>query len=281
MVVVLAGGTGGAKLARGMLDVVGDELVVVANTGDDVEIYGAYVSPDPDLVRLLAGRPHRRARLGPSRRHLQRDGRSCASSASTSGSTSATATSRSACAARSASPRARRSTEAIARAHARRSGWARASCRWPTSRCARASSPAARWVPFQEFMIRERGAGPGRRRRAPGRRGGARRREASSTRSPARARDHHRAVEPGHLDRADPRGARHQRGAARDRGAVVAVSPIVGGEVLKGPTEAVHGVGRPARRARRGRRAPTTACSTAWSADEPVERPARRSRPTR
>ncbi|HWK17082.1 MAG TPA: 2-phospho-L-lactate transferase [Solirubrobacteraceae bacterium] len=49
-VVVLAGGTGGAKLARGMLDVVGEDLVVVANTGDDVEIYGAYVSPDPDLV---------------------------------------------------------------------------------------------------------------------------------------------------------------------------------------------------------------------------------------
>jgi LPPG:FO 2-phospho-L-lactate transferase len=49
-VVVLAGGTGGAKLARGMLDVVGDELVVVANTGDDVEAYGAHVSPDPDLV---------------------------------------------------------------------------------------------------------------------------------------------------------------------------------------------------------------------------------------
>ncbi len=48
-VVVLAGGTGGAKLARGMLDVAGDELVVVANTGDDIEIYGAYVSPDPDL----------------------------------------------------------------------------------------------------------------------------------------------------------------------------------------------------------------------------------------
>jgi len=50
-VVVLAGGTGGAKLARGMLDVVGsDSLVIVANTGDDIEIYGAYVSPDPDLV---------------------------------------------------------------------------------------------------------------------------------------------------------------------------------------------------------------------------------------
>jgi LPPG:FO 2-phospho-L-lactate transferase len=51
VVVVLAGGTGGAKLARGMLDVVGaGELVVVANTGDDVEIHGVHVSPDPDLV---------------------------------------------------------------------------------------------------------------------------------------------------------------------------------------------------------------------------------------
>jgi LPPG:FO 2-phospho-L-lactate transferase len=49
-VVILTGGTGGAKLARGMLDVVGDDLVVIANTGDDIEIYGAYVSPDPDLV---------------------------------------------------------------------------------------------------------------------------------------------------------------------------------------------------------------------------------------
>jgi LPPG:FO 2-phospho-L-lactate transferase len=48
-VVVLAGGTGGAKLARGMLDAAGDDLVVIANTGDDLEIYGAYVAPDPDL----------------------------------------------------------------------------------------------------------------------------------------------------------------------------------------------------------------------------------------
>jgi LPPG:FO 2-phospho-L-lactate transferase len=50
VVVLLAGGTGGAKLARGMLDAVGEELTVIANTGDDVEIYGAHVSPDPDLV---------------------------------------------------------------------------------------------------------------------------------------------------------------------------------------------------------------------------------------
>jgi LPPG:FO 2-phospho-L-lactate transferase len=49
VVVLLAGGTGGAKLARGLLDEA-DELVVIANTADDVEIYGAHVSPDPDLV---------------------------------------------------------------------------------------------------------------------------------------------------------------------------------------------------------------------------------------
>ncbi|HEY7891889.1 MAG TPA: 2-phospho-L-lactate transferase CofD family protein [Solirubrobacteraceae bacterium] len=50
-IVLLAGGTGGAKLARGMLDVVGpDELVVIANTADDIDIYGVRVSPDPDLV---------------------------------------------------------------------------------------------------------------------------------------------------------------------------------------------------------------------------------------
>jgi LPPG:FO 2-phospho-L-lactate transferase len=51
VVAVLAGGTGGAKLARGLLDVVGaEELRVIANTGDDIEVYGVHVSPDPDLV---------------------------------------------------------------------------------------------------------------------------------------------------------------------------------------------------------------------------------------
>jgi len=50
-VVVLAGGTGGAKLVRGMADVVEPErLAAIANPGDDIEIYGAHVSPDPDLV---------------------------------------------------------------------------------------------------------------------------------------------------------------------------------------------------------------------------------------
>jgi len=49
-VVLLAGGTGGAKLARGLLDELGADLIVIANIGDDIEIHGAHVSPDPDLV---------------------------------------------------------------------------------------------------------------------------------------------------------------------------------------------------------------------------------------
>ena len=50
-VVVLSGGSGGAKLARGIADAAGPErLAAIVNTGDDIEIYGAHVSPDPDLV---------------------------------------------------------------------------------------------------------------------------------------------------------------------------------------------------------------------------------------
>jgi LPPG:FO 2-phospho-L-lactate transferase len=55
-IVVLAGGTGGAKLARGVADAAGPErLAVIANTGDDIEIYGVHVSPDPDLVSFWLG----------------------------------------------------------------------------------------------------------------------------------------------------------------------------------------------------------------------------------
>ncbi len=48
--VLLAGGTGGAKLAAGMQETLGSDLAVIANTGDDIETLGVYVSPDPDLV---------------------------------------------------------------------------------------------------------------------------------------------------------------------------------------------------------------------------------------
>jgi LPPG:FO 2-phospho-L-lactate transferase len=56
-IVLLTGGTGGAKLARGIAEAFGQErLSAIVNTGDDIEIYGAHVSPDPDLVCFwLAG----------------------------------------------------------------------------------------------------------------------------------------------------------------------------------------------------------------------------------
>lgn len=56
-VVCLSGGVGGAKLARGLQDVLppGD-LTVVGNVGDDVEVLGLHVSPDLDSVLYaLAG----------------------------------------------------------------------------------------------------------------------------------------------------------------------------------------------------------------------------------
>jgi LPPG:FO 2-phospho-L-lactate transferase len=54
--VVLAGGSGGAKLASGMQELLGEGLSVIANTADDVELLGVDVSPDPDLITYwLAG----------------------------------------------------------------------------------------------------------------------------------------------------------------------------------------------------------------------------------
>ena len=50
-VVCLSGGVGGAKLARGLHEVLQPgELTVIGNVGDDVEVLGLYVSPDLDSV---------------------------------------------------------------------------------------------------------------------------------------------------------------------------------------------------------------------------------------
>ncbi len=55
-VVVLAGGVGGAKLAYGVQTLVGANLSVIVNTGDDVERHGLLVWPDHDTVLYnLAG----------------------------------------------------------------------------------------------------------------------------------------------------------------------------------------------------------------------------------
>ena len=56
-VVALAGGVGGAKLALGFSHILGsEELTVVVNTADDDRFYGLHVSPDLDTVLYtLAG----------------------------------------------------------------------------------------------------------------------------------------------------------------------------------------------------------------------------------
>ena len=54
--VLLAGGGGGARFARGLHDALGPgELTVVGNVGDDIDILGLHVSPDLDgLLYALA-----------------------------------------------------------------------------------------------------------------------------------------------------------------------------------------------------------------------------------
>jgi LPPG:FO 2-phospho-L-lactate transferase len=56
-VTALAGGTGAAKLLRGLAAcLTPGELTIVGNTGDDTEIWGVHVSPDLDTVTYaLAG----------------------------------------------------------------------------------------------------------------------------------------------------------------------------------------------------------------------------------
>jgi len=60
-VVLLSGGVGGARLARGLAAVADLELTVVVNIGDDERVYGLDVSPDIDtVIYTMAGRegPH-------------------------------------------------------------------------------------------------------------------------------------------------------------------------------------------------------------------------------
>jgi LPPG:FO 2-phospho-L-lactate transferase len=56
-IVALAGGVGGAKLAHGLAQILPPEdLTVIVNTGDDFEHYGLYICPDLDTVcYTLAG----------------------------------------------------------------------------------------------------------------------------------------------------------------------------------------------------------------------------------
>ena len=57
MIVVLTGGTGGAKFVEGLRQVApSEELTFIVNTGDDLEWWGLYISPDLDSITYaLAG----------------------------------------------------------------------------------------------------------------------------------------------------------------------------------------------------------------------------------
>ncbi len=236
-IVLLAGGTGGAKLARGMLDVVGPErLAVIANTGDDVEIYGAHVSPDADLVSfwladLIDGRGWGLRgdtfAVMDALRELgvevwfnlgDRDLAWCVERA------------------RLIAEDGLTPTTALARLNAAIGLRARVlpMCDEPVRTWVRTT---ATWRSFQEFMIRERGAGPieGLELRGV--------QHARPTAQVLEAIADARAIVIGPsnpLVSIDPiLAVPGMREALRAAPApVVAVSPIVGGEVLKGPTAA-------------------------------------------
>jgi LPPG:FO 2-phospho-L-lactate transferase len=234
-VVVLAGGTGGAKLARGLLDEAGADLVVGANTGDDVEIHGGHVSPDPDLVTFwLADRIDERGwglrgdtfEVMEGLRELgedvwfnlgDRDLALCVR-------------------------RARRLAEGARLTQAidegRRAYGVAArvlpACDEPVRTQVKA---AARWWPFQEFMIRHRAQGPVEGVEFAGAS------EAAVTPEVLEALSSARAILIGPSNPVISIGPMLAVPGLREAlvaapAPVVAVSPLVGGEVLKGPTAA-------------------------------------------
>jgi len=54
MITFLSGGTGTPKLIQGFRRLISDkDLTVIANTGDDIWLYGLYISPDIDTILYL------------------------------------------------------------------------------------------------------------------------------------------------------------------------------------------------------------------------------------
>ena len=65
MILALAGGVGGAKLAAGLQQILGETLTVAVNTGDDFRHLGLAISPDLDTVMYtLAGINNRQTGWG-------------------------------------------------------------------------------------------------------------------------------------------------------------------------------------------------------------------------
>jgi LPPG:FO 2-phospho-L-lactate transferase len=242
-VVVLAGGTGGAKLARGMLDVAGDDLVVIANTADDAEAHGGHVSPDPDLCLFwLADRIDARGwglegdsfRVMDALRALGRDVWFNLGDEDLA-----------ICLDRQARLQdGERLTDVLA--HLARSLGVRARVLPMSDEAVRTRVRAAgRWWDFQEFMIRHGGAGPVEDVRFEGAEAAAPPPEALDAIAAARAivigpSNPVISIRPILAVPGIPEALRAARAP------VVAVSPIVDGGVLKGPTAAFMAwAGRP------------------------------------
>lgn len=50
-ITALAGGVGAAKFLRGLIEIVPQEkITIIGNVGDDLELYGLYISPDLDIL---------------------------------------------------------------------------------------------------------------------------------------------------------------------------------------------------------------------------------------
>jgi LPPG:FO 2-phospho-L-lactate transferase len=235
-VVVLAGGTGGAKLARGLADVVAPErLTAIVNSGDDIEIYGAHVSPDPDLVTFWLTDEIDERGWG-----LAGDTFTVMDALRALGSEVwfnlgdrdlAWCLERSRLIADGLSP-----TAALARLTGQLGLAARVlpMCDEPVRTWVRSGEG---WRSFQEFMIRDRAAGPV---------DGLEFRGAEQAQPTAQVLDAIAAAEAIVIGPSNPLASIAPilavpgiREALADASApVVAVSPIVGGEVLKGPTAA-------------------------------------------
>src|SRR6266511_3666700 len=212
-VALLAGGTGGAKLAAGMQELISGKLAVIANTADDTYVHGLHVSPDPDLITYwLAGEideergwgiagdsftVHERLEQLGSPGWFQLSDRDLAT--------------------------------CLYRTHFRAEGGTLTAAQ---GQIARALGVSAAVLPMCEEpgrLARPSGVPDRRPRRIADPGGGGRRARGSGAHrggpggARGRGRSGDRPVEPGDLDRADPRGARHARrdwrlGRAGDRG---------------------------------------------------------------
>ena len=230
-------------------------------------MHGLHVSPRPRLGDVLARRRLRpRTRVGPARRDVPRDrGAARVRPPSTRGSASATSTSRPTCSGRrslAAGETLRAVTAAVARAvrrrrraslpmtrrpgdHADLGGRRRRASSTSTSR----STGSARGARDEVKAVRFEGVE--RSRPAPGRARGDRR----------RGRDRAVPVEPGRVDRSDPRGAggpRRRRGSARPRRRRVADRRRRAARGDGGPADAGG------RRSRSRRPAPPTCYAGCW-----------------